>query len=295
MKVTMNLLPVKYKCIPRDVLAIYVALLLIFGVTGEFFALKWWFNRQLEALKQLDQNIIQSLKDEIANKDRDIGTIDERLKRVQVDPSKIRDTNIQIDFFNQIYQRHFSWYEFFDKLEAQVPANVWIKDIKMTGTTPQDMEFELSCEASEVYHAPAFLKNLMRHKEFMAPKNYNAVSLSSVQLNAEQGNEFSIKMRFLPFKNLEVYESAKEPGSKGPTTLKMKVGEKKKIEVLATNIADEKVKLGEDNVEVQQTKNLGVFNPRDMEFTATTVGDGELLINTDDKKLFAKLKVEVTN
>jgi hypothetical protein len=108
--------------------------------------------------------------DELRRHEQDKSRKSAQLEKVMLQPTEILNLNKQIDFFNKIYEKSFSWYEFVDRIEQLTPKNVWIKQIKVTfGDEIADQEFELNCESTEAYDAPQFLKNIVNFPEFAGP------------------------------------------------------------------------------------------------------------------------------
>jgi len=277
MKMTMDLLPLQYKCLPRSFKAIITLVILVIAIPSVFFGLKSYFAYKIKAMGEVNEAEMKDVEDNISRITSEIGELENKLKTPRLSRDKIIEINERIAFFNRIYQKSFSWYDFFNKLETLTPNDVCVKEIKIKGDTLEDQEFEIVCESKEPFLAPEFLKNLMQNKEFVPPnKDENSIVLSKVTINPAFGYEFSLKFKFYPFKTIII----------DPERIVMRVGDKKELRIYVVNIMEQKAELlpGTYNSEVVNLDGNATFSETDGTLRALKEGRGFIKISTVDKK-----------
>jgi len=287
MKMKMDLLPTQYKCLPRDWKAIIILIIIRIAIPSTWYGLKYYYDSVLKRYETQSEEEIAELDGRIKKVDTDINELDTQLKTPRIAKDKVKEINERVNFFNRIYQKSFSWYDFFDKIEKLTPPDVWVKDIKVTGGEQlTEQAFEIVCESKEPYHAPQFLKNLMQNKEFVPPdKEQNSVVLSQVIINPAFGYEFSLKFKFYPFKQI----------SSDPEKVIMHVGDKKDIKVFSVNIIDAKRELYPGNYisEVVNITGNAIFDDVNGTLKALAEGKGFLKLMSLDKKFTATMNFEI--
>jgi len=283
----MDLQPKEYKCIPRNYKAIAALVVLLLVIPGMWFGLKYFYQKQIQNMEQVSEDEINSVNENISRLKSEIANLEDQLKKAIISPDKIFEINKKVDFFNRIYQKSFSWFDFFDKIEKLTPQDVWVKKINIKGDDLENQEFEIICEAKEQYHAPEFLKNLMKYKEFVPLKDQNSIAISQVAITQTFGYEFALKFRFYPFKRITV----------DPEFLKFKVNESKEIKVYILNIIEQKKQLDNDDYIYEMVNPDGavLFEDKIGVLKGVKPGKGFLKISTPDKKYSSILNFEVTN
>jgi hypothetical protein len=294
MKITMDLLPDQYKAIPRSWTGIYIVIVMILVCAGLHFGLKWYFDRDIKNMQVLGETRVKDKEKALGRVKANINQQNGRLSQVMLKKADIIDINKQIDFFNKIYGKTFSWYEFFDLLEKRTPKNVWIKQIKINPALDVvDQEFELNCEATDPYHAPEFLKNLMLFKQFLGPKGAPDVHLSTVLKTPEGGHEFSLKFRTLPLKDFWL-ERAGEKRNRKLEHLVLPVGQTLRLVFKCTNIAKSEILFGPSNYLVQLSdENVCIWSQYDETITGRAPGMCEIVFLDLEKRRLLTLPVEV--
>lgn len=277
MKMTMDLLPLQYKCLPRSYKAIAVLVILLIAIPSVFFGLKYYFAYRIKAMGEVNEAEMKDVEENINRITSEIAELENKLKTPRLSRDKIIEINERIAFFNRIYQKSFSWYDLFDKIEKLTPQGVYIKEIKIKGESLEEQEFKIICESQDSFLAPEFLKNLMENKEFVPPtKDQNSVVLSEVVRNPAFGYEFSLTFKFYPFKSITI----------DPERIVMRVGDKKELRIFVVNIMEQKRELwpGNYTAEVVNLDGNATFSEADGTLRALKEGRGFIKITTLDKK-----------
>lgn len=293
MKINLDLLPEKFKSLPRAWNGIYILLVMILICTGMYYGLKYYYDNDIANMEALGEERVKAKERELAALKSQASQLENRLNQVTLPKTEILNLNKQIEFFNKIYGRSFSWYEYFEQLEKRAPKNVWIKQVKLTPSEDiEKQEFELNCEGTDPYLAPMFLKNLMLNKEFVQAKGYKDVFLSQVLKTPEGGHEFSLKYRFLPIKTHWVVKPGKTETKL--EHLSVPPGATIRLGLRGQNIAAETLYFGPGNYLVEVTdEKVGLWSQYDETFTGRAPGMCELIfMNLDRKKVYG-LPVEV--
>ncbi|HOD40483.1 MAG: hypothetical protein BWY96_01063 [Spirochaetes bacterium ADurb.BinA120] len=286
MKMKMDLLPSQYKCVPRDWRAIFILIIVLLAIPGMWFGLKKYHDYAIEKIGKANEEEIKELGERINTLTNEIAQLDNQLGKAMISREKIKEINERIDFFNRIYQKSFSWYEFFDKLEKLTPNDVWIREIHIDGDSLKDQKFKVVCESKEPYHAPEFLKNLMLNREFAPPTDdQNSVFLQKVSINKDFGYEFSLEFKFFPFKKLIVE----------PENLLMHLNDQKEIKAFILNIAEQKKQLtnGTFNVDVVNLDGAAAYDQINGTVKALKIGKGFIRLSTSDKKYSETINYEI--
>jgi len=286
MKMTMDLLPSQYKCVPRDWRAIFIFVMIIAAIPAMWFGLKKYHDYSINKIEKGNEEEINELKTRISTVSNDIAQLESQLNKAMISREKIKEINERIDFFNRIYQKSFLWYEFFDKLEKLTPQEVWIKEIKISGDSLKEQSFKVICESKEPYHAPEFLKNLMQNREFVPPSDdKNTVDLSEVRINQAFGYEFSLDFKFYPFKKIIA----------DPEKLIMNLNDEKVLKAYVVNIMEQKKELASGTYFVETVNFDGnvSYNENTGAVKALKSGKGFLKLVTSDKKFSQTIDYEV--
>jgi cell division protein FtsB len=282
----MDLLPSQYKCVPRDWTAIFILVIVLLAIPAMWFGLKKYHDYAIEKIGKANEEEIKELGERINTLTNEIAQLDNQLSKAMLKREQIKEINERIDFFNRIYQKSFSWYEFFDKLEKMTPNEVWIQKIEIVGDTLKEQRFKVTCESKEPYHAPEFLKNLMQNREFVPPADdQNSVLLGKVELNKDSGYEFVLEFKFFPFKKLEVE----------PEKLLLHLNGDAELKAFSVNIAEQKKQLmsGSYNVDVVNLDGNVAYEPVNGRVRALKIGKGFIKISTPDKKFTETVDYEV--
>ncbi len=277
MKMKMDLLPAQYKCVPRDWRAIIILIIVVIAIPAMWFGLKKYHEYAIEKIGKANEEEIKELGERINTLTNEIAQLDNQLSKAMISREKIKEINERIDFFNRIYQKSFSWYEFFDKLEKLTPGEVWIKSINIQGDSLKDQKFTVICESKEPYHAPEFLKNLMMNREFAPPDDEkNSVFLQKVEINQAFGYEFSLEFKFFPFKKINVE----------PEKIIIRQKDETELKVFATNIIEQKKQLagGTYIIDIVNLDGNMFYDQVSEKLKALKPGKGFIKISTIDKK-----------
>lgn len=286
MKMKMDLLPSQYKCVPRDWTAIFILVIVLLAIPAMWFGLKKYHDYAIEKIGKANEEEIKELGERINTLTNEIAQLDNQLSKAMLKREQIKEINERIDFFNRIYQKSFSWYEFFDKLEKMTPNEVWIQKIEIIGDTLKEQRFKVTCESKEPYHAPEFLKNLMQNREFVPPgDDQNSVLLGRVELNKDSGYEFVLEFKFFPFKKLTVE----------PEKLLLHLNQDAELKAFSVNIAEQKKQLmgGSYNVDVVNLDGNVAYDAVNGKVRALKIGKGFIKISTPDKKFTETVDYEV--
>lgn len=286
MKMKMDLLPSQYKCVPRDWRAIIILIIVILIIPGMWFGLQEYHKYAIKKIGKANEEEIAELGERINNLTNEIAQLENQLGKAMISREKIREINERVDFFNRIYQKSFSWYEFFDKLEKLTPGEVWVKSINIQGDNLKDQKFTVVCESKEPYHAPEFLKNLMMNREFAPPDDEkNSVFLQKVEINQAFGYEFSLEFKFYPFKKLIVE----------PEKILMHLKDQIELKAFVVNIVEQKKQLsgGTFNVDIVNLDGNIVYDQVSGIIRALKIGKGFIKISTSDKKFSTAIDYEV--
>ncbi len=286
MKMKMDLLPSQYKCVPRDWTAIFILVIVLLAIPAMWFGLKKYHEYAIEKIGKANEEEIKELGERINTLTNEIAQLDNQLSKAMLKREQIKEINERIDFFNRIYQKSFSWYEFFDKLEKMTPNEVWIQKIEILGDTLKEQKFKITCESKEPYHAPEFLKNLMQNREFVPPADdQNSVLLGKVELNKDAGYEFVLEFKFFPFKKLTVE----------PEKLLLHLNSDAELKAFSVNIAEQKKQLmgGSYNVDVVNLDGNVAYDPVNGKVRALKIGKGFIKLSTPDKKFTETVDYEV--
>ncbi|GEM_PF-6633749 len=287
MKLRLDFLDEKYKPLKRDWRLIVGAILILILSGVYFWGIGEIFKKKLASIKQVQKNKLQELDDRIAAKQNEIASLKNRLKFSLLDRKRIKELNQQIVFFNLIFERGFSWFEFFTILEKAVPRGVWIRNVKFEAKRTGGLHVTLDCEALESFLAPQFLKNLLQLSQIKDP------FLSSVTVDEKTyGSVFTISFDFVPFQAL-ILE---------PDDVTLKPGEIVEFNVKAINF--EKEIINEVKVDVSwQVRGNAVKLIGDGKVKAVATGEafviascmygrvfGEAVVTVKDKKKNADSK-----
>lgn len=286
MKMKMDLLPSQYKCVPRDWTAIIILVIVLLAIPAMWFGLKKYHDYAIDKIGKANEEEIKELGERINTLTNEIAQLDNQLSKAMLKREQIKEINERIDFFNRIYQKSFSWYEFFDKLEKMTPNEVWIQKIEIVGDTLKEQRFKVTCESKEPYHAPEFLKNLMQNREFVPPADdQNSVLLGKVELNKDSGYEFVLEFKFFPFKKLTVE----------PEKLLLHLNADAELKAFSVNIAEQKKQLmsGSYNVDVVNLDGNVAYDPVNGKVRALKIGKGFIKLSTPDKKFTETVDYEV--
>ncbi|EKD68566.1 MAG: hypothetical protein ACD_47C00548G0003 [uncultured bacterium] len=286
MKMKMDLLPSQYKCVPRDWTAIFILIIVLLAIPAMWFGLKKYHDYAIDKIGKANEEEIKELGERINTLTNEIAQLDNQLSKAMLKREQIKEINERIDFFNRIYQKSFSWYEFFDKLEKMTPNEVWIQKIEIVGDTLKEQRFKVTCESKEPYHAPEFLKNLMQNREFVPPgDDQNSVLLGKVALNKDSGYEFVLEFKFFPFKKLTVE----------PEKLLLHLNGDAELKTFSVNIAEQKKQLMSSsyNVDVVNLDGNVAYDPVNGRVRALKIGKGFIKISTPDKKFTETVDYEV--
>ena len=282
----MDLLPSQYKCVPRDWTAIIILVIVLLAIPAMWFGLKKYHDYAIDKIGKANEEEIKELGERINTLTNEIAQLDNQLSKAMLKREQIKEINERIDFFNRIYQKSFSWYEFFDKLEKMTPNEVWIQKIEIVGDTLKEQRFKVTCESKEPYHAPEFLKNLMQNREFVPPgDDQNSVLLGKVELNKDSGYEFVLEFKFFPFKKLTVE----------PEKLLLHLNGDAELKAFSVNIAEQKKQLmsGSYNVDVVNLDGNVAYDPVNGKVRALKIGKGFIKLSTPDKKFTETVDYEV--
>lgn len=287
MKMKMDLLPSQYKCVPRDWTAIFILVIVLLAIPAMWFGLKKYHAYAIEKIGKANEEEIKGLEERINTLTNEIAQLDNQLGKAMLKREQIKEINERIDFFNRIYQKSFSWYDFFDKLEKSTPNEVWIQKIEiMGGDTLKDQWFRVTCESKEPYHAPEFLKNLMQNREFVPPSDdKNSVTLGKVELNKDSGYEFVLEFKFFPFKKLSVE----------PEKILLHLNGEAELKAFTVNIAEQKKQLVPENFNVDVVNLDGnvAYDPVSCKVRALKIGRGFIKVSTTDRKFTETVDYEV--
>ncbi len=296
MKVNMDLLPSNFKCIPRAWLGIYILIVMILLNAGLHFGLDYWYKSDLASMSKLSKDKLESKKKVVKTLKIKIGQRKATLERVTLPPEEILNINKQIEFFNKIYGKTFSWYDYFDAVEKFTPSSVWIKQIKINPEKSiTEQWFELNCESTESYHAPGFLKNLMRYRDFAGPPGMKDVHLSQVLKTPEGGHEFAIKFKFLPIKEYWVVKpGAEKKRYVHNENIEVKLGQTISLRLRGRNIAGDTIFFNPTHYKVEPSdQGVGKWDQYKEMFTGMAPGMCSLIFQSVDLKHLITVDMEV--
>ncbi len=277
MKLRFNYLPEEYRPLKRSWKLIFgFVFLLIFSIGYSFF-IKNYFLKKAAAIKEVEKSKLNELDNQIQMLKAGIKSLKNKLKFSLLDRKKIKELNQQIAFFNLIFERGFSWFEFFILLEKTVPKGVWIKAVEFKPLKKGGLEAKLKCEALDSHYAPQFLANLQKYKQVIDP------FLSTVKTDEQTyGSVFDISFKYIPFKRLDL-----DPDIKDVT-----VGEKIVYKVKAINFEDDEIYNFPDQISWEVKGNsIKLIAPGIVQAVAT--GESFVIATTNWGRVFGEAVVRV--
>lgn len=161
MKLKMDLLPSKYKCMRRDYLGIALAgasaVIAVVVLSMTFISKSFEYSR---ARSEAESPLI-ALQQQIKSLDDEIDMIQRRAGSVAFDPVLKYQLVKEINQFNQI-RMGFQWSHFFQIMEVATPSQVWVKDFDFSPRPNDTMYFTLYCEAADGMIPIRFYQNLLQ-------------------------------------------------------------------------------------------------------------------------------------
>lgn len=156
MKYQFDLLPLEYKCLPRDFLAIIVATLAI--VLGVSASVSLYFKNTREMVAE--QKKVDTAKKELEDIYRQAGEL-------QPPVDQLNSLKASIDFINNNLQTPgSSFVDFLYSLEATVPEQVFIRDLNPKEFSSPGVAYTAEGEAASIYDILDFISRLQKSGKF---------------------------------------------------------------------------------------------------------------------------------
>ncbi|MDD5091039.1 MAG: hypothetical protein PHQ23_08985 [Candidatus Wallbacteria bacterium] len=163
MKIKMDLLPQKFKCVRHDFLG--VVLLVMVLILGSLMnglilmGLKIRYNITERSIRRGVESSAKELEKSALKKE----VLKNSLDKVSFDTEKQIRLNDEISAYNDI-KRHFQWSEFFQQLELMMPKRVWIKMLDISKCP----SFTLICEAADQMLLIDLEQNLILNNKYFS-------------------------------------------------------------------------------------------------------------------------------
>lgn len=161
MKIKMDLLPMKYKCVRRNYLAMFALILIILIGIGACITTALSMQTYKRIVEKSMKKGLEASRRTLENAQAKQDMLKRNLQKIAFDIDKQLKLNEEISAFNEI-TRGFRWSRFLHQLELMIPKRVWIKDIDISKAP----HFTLVCESADQILPITFEQNLILNTDY---------------------------------------------------------------------------------------------------------------------------------